>query len=223
MSSAFRRYFNSLRLDLRLVQRALVRISLVFHAQQLEILFGMAALRFVNGGPHVDFWRAAVVQMSKWVQIGRNSEGHNMRPTTPDWTLALHCGQLELLTSNDSTRHGGALLKRGLRAVAAPDSSRRQPEATHEVFLWTRKLRASSTKTRKSSNILFHARETLLNSSIASSPMKIVYGFHQQLAHLRVGRLNYVLLYAHHSKLTYPKSADRKISFLWGIYIPGTK
>lgn len=84
MSSAFRRYFNSLRLDLRLVQRALVRISLVFHAQQLEILFGMAALRFVNGGPHVDFWRAAVVQMSKWVQIGRNSEGHNMRPTTPD-------------------------------------------------------------------------------------------------------------------------------------------
>ena len=43
------------------------------------------------------------------------------------------CGQLQLLTSNHSSRNRVMLLFGGVKALGAPGSSHRQPETTQEV------------------------------------------------------------------------------------------
>ena len=87
-----------------------------------------------------------------WSKIGV----HKMRQkSTPNWTFALHLRTLtamELLTSNNSPRNSGTLLMGCVTASGAPRSSRRHPEATHEVFSWTRTCEPAARKPPKIAN-----------------------------------------------------------------------
>ena len=98
--------------------------------------------------------------------------GTQMRQKNNPLTERLHftCGQPQLFTSNNSPRNSWTLLMGCVTVSGAPDSSRRHPEATHEVFFVDSKLRASSTKiSQNRKNISINAREP---NAMRTSSMK---------------------------------------------------
>ena len=99
---------------------------------------------------------------------GTKNETKNKPPTE---CLHFTRRQLQLLTSKNSPRNSGTLLMGCVNASGAPDSSRRHPGATHEVFSWTRSCEPVAHKSLKSrTNISIHAQE--LNTMSTSSMKK---------------------------------------------------
>ena len=85
----------------------------------------------LNRGLHLDF---EVLRRSKLVESwGTQNEKKIGKPPTE--RLHFTCRLLQLLTSN---KYSGTLMMGCVAASGVPDNSRRQPEATHEVFSWTR-------------------------------------------------------------------------------------
>ena len=72
------------------------------------------------------------------------------------------CGQLQLLTSNSSPRNSGTLLMGCVTASGAPDSNRRHPAATHEVFSWTRTCEPAAQKSPQIANTFQFTRGSLI-------------------------------------------------------------
>ena len=56
----------------------------------------------------------------------------------PGESLLFPCGRLQRLIRNHIRRSWGTLLMARVSALGAPDSSCKQPKATHEVLSWTR-------------------------------------------------------------------------------------
>ena len=135
----------------------------------------------INGGVHLDYGGAAVVE------TGRNSEGMRQK-TTPNWKHST-CRQLELSASKHSPRSRGTLLMECVRAPGVPDSSRRLPETTHEVFSWTRSfVSAAQKKSQKSLTwYYFNYRRQL----VLWLHHWWTDGFHQEFAVFLADRLNY--------------------------------
>ena len=152
----FRDNFGTLRLDLRLI-RAFADsgcIILVFHPQQFVILSRLA-VRALSTEAYTSTLRRCSGR--NWSKFGVRK----MRKKEP-LTERLHftCGQLQLLTSNNSPRNSGTLLMGCVTASGAPDSSRRHTEATHEVFSWTQSCEPAAQKSPKiAKHIPIHARE----------------------------------------------------------------
>ena len=80
----------------------------------------------------------------------------------PTERLHFTCEQLQLFTSNISPRNSGTLLMRCVTASGVPDSSRRHPEATHEVFSWTRSCEPATQKSPKIANAFQFTRGSLV-------------------------------------------------------------
>ena len=138
--------FNTLRLHLRLVRALQIaggyREYFIHRAcHYLQI----GRLQVLNGGLHLDF---EVLQRSRLVENWGMI--HKMRQkTTPTERLHFTCGQLQLLTSNDSPGNPGTLLMGCVTASGVPDSSRRHPEATHDVFSCTQSWKPAAQKSPK--------------------------------------------------------------------------
>ena len=79
----------------------------------------------------------------------------------------------------------GKFLMGGVRASGAPDSRRKRPETTHEVFSWTQRCERAAPKTPKMAKIFRLTRVSLLtiNSKMATAPIK--RGFHRKFAGLQ--------------------------------------
>ena len=71
------------------------------------------------------------------LKIGRNLDTQNEATPPPQLNVCTSVAELQLLTSNHlySPRNRGTLLMVCVRVSVAPDSTRRLPEMTHEVFL----------------------------------------------------------------------------------------
>ena len=90
---------------------------------------------------------------------GTHNETKKQPPTE---RLHFTCGQLQLLTNNYRPQNWGTLLMRCMRASGAPDSSRRQPETTQEVFSWTRSCDPAAQKTPKIAKLFHFTRGSLV-------------------------------------------------------------
>ena len=134
-----------LRLHLRLVRALQISgwLPRVFHPE-LVILFRLAVRRLSTETYNLDF---EVLQWSKLVEIWGTQNETKIQPPTE--RLHFTCGQLQLLTSNNSPRNSGTLLMACVTALGAPDSSRRHLEATHEMFSWTRSCEPAAQKSPK--------------------------------------------------------------------------
>ena len=150
----FRDNFGTLRLDLRLI-RAFADsgcIILVFHPQQFVILSRLA-VRALSTEAYTSTLRRCSGR--NWSKFGVRKMRQKQPPTE---RLHLTYGQLQLLTSNNSPRNSGTVLMGYVTASGAPDSSRRHPQATHEVFSWTRSSASQQHKNLPKSQARFNSR-----------------------------------------------------------------
>ena len=103
---------------------------------------------FLGGGLYLDFM---VLRWSNWSKFGRHKMRQKKQPPTE--RLPFTCGQLQLLTSNDSPQNRVTLLMRYRYVLGrwVPDSSRRQPETMYyEVFSCAQSCQPAAQKHRKS-------------------------------------------------------------------------
>ena len=156
-----------LRLHLRLVRALQISgwLPRVFHPE-LVILFRLAVRRLSTETYNLDF---EVLQWSKLVEIWGTQNETKIQPPTE--RLHFTCGQLQLLTSNNSPRNSGTLLMGCVTASGAPDGNRKASRSDSRGVFVGSKLRASSTKIfQNRENISIHARE--LNTMSTSSMQK---------------------------------------------------
>ena len=146
-----RRYFNTLRLDLRLVRALAASGRVIIHSASSTAACGS------QQRPTRRLW-------GDWVVLNDSNFGVQWDKNHPQMN-----GCTSLADSCSSWQKWGTLLTRCMRASGAPDDIPRQPETTHEVFSWTRSCEPAPQKLAKSLSISFHAREP---QYYATSPMK---------------------------------------------------
>ena len=150
--------FNTLRLHRRLVRALQIadRHQKCF-IHKLVIFLRLAACRFSTEA-YTSTSRCCSVR--NWSKFGGV---HKMRQKQPPLErLHFTCGQLQLLTSNNSPRNSGTLLMGCVTASGAPGSSCRHPEATQEVFSWTRTCEPAAQKPPKIANTFLFTRGSLI-------------------------------------------------------------
>ena len=105
----------------------------MFHPQQLVVFFRLAFVAFSTGAYTSILEDFEAIESSKLGDIWSTQDETKKQPRTE--RLHFTCGQL---ARNQRSPNSGMLLMGCVRVLGAPDSGRRLPETTHEVFSWTR-------------------------------------------------------------------------------------